>query len=247
MPQLNQIIAVEKGEKSRAFEAFAQIDRRLSRAEPLTGIARTYTPRDDDGEQLPPESKRVQYTAAEGLTEAAEALARLFNITATKEWANTTATADIVVDGTTLLSNVPVTYMLFLERQLVDIRTFVGRLPTLTPGVKWEWDETQSAYASGAVSTFKTKKVPRNHVLWEPPDPSYKQVAQVETYHEDVVVGDWRKIDYSGALPRDRVREISGRVDALLRAVKYAREQANSVEVDNVSIGEQVFDYLFGQ
>ena len=247
MPKLNQIIAVEKGEKARAFERFRDIDHKLGRHQLLAGLTRTYQPRDDDGERLPPESVQVQVNAADALDDAADALTKLFDVTATKEWANTQARADVTVDGQVLLSDVPVTYLLFLERQLTDIRTFVGRLPTLSAGVEWHYDETQGVYASEPVETHRTKKVPRNHVKWAPPDPSFKQPAQVEMYHEDVVAGYWTKIDYSGALPVDRVRQLQDRVDLVLRAVRFAREQANSTDVDNVEVGRRVFDYLFAE
>ena len=245
MPKLNQIIAIEKGEKTRAFERFRDIDHRVQQRSLLQGLTRTYQPRDDDGERLPPESTNVQVNAADALDDAADALTRLFDVAATKEWANTQATADVVVDGAVLLRAVPVTYLLFLERQLTDVATFIGRLPTLSAGVEWHYDETQGVWASEPVETHRTKKVPRNHVKWEPPDSSFKQPAQVEMYHEDVVAGYWTKIDYSGALPVDRVRDLQERVTKLARAVKFAREEANSTDVTDVNVGATVFDYLF--
>ena len=247
MPKLNQIIAIEKGEKDRAFGTVRDIDHKLQRRELLQGLARTYQPRDEEGERLPPESVQVQVNAADLLDDTADALTRLFDVTATKEWANTEARADVVVNGRPLLTAVPVTYLLFLERQLTDVRTMIGRLPTLPAGVEWHYDEALGVWASEPVETHRTKKMPRNHVKWEPPDSSFKQPAQVEMYHEDVVAGYWTKIDYSGALATDRVRELQERVDTLLRAVRFAREQANSTEVNNVEVGRTVFDYLFAE
>jgi hypothetical protein len=85
--------------------------------------------------------------------------------------------------------------------------------------------------------------VPRNHVKAEATE---KHPAQVEVYHEDIVVGLWTKIAFSGAVPRKRVNELLSRVGKLQDAVKYAREEANGVEVADQRIGEKVFGYLLG-
>lgn len=244
MTKLNQIIAVEKGRKTRAQNALRDADKALQRREPLHGLTRTYTPRDEEGEQLPDEGVQVQINATDVLDTVATELAQMFDVVATKEEANTEARADVVVDGQVLLRRVPVTTLLFLEKQLVNLRTFFGRLPQLDPRTRWEYDTNAGLYRSEEQHTTRTKKVPRNHVKWAPPDPSYKQPAQVEMYYEDTVVGDWTKTEFSGALPADRVGELVDRVEALLHAVQYAREQANSAEISDVEIGEAVFEYL---
>jgi hypothetical protein len=83
----------------------------------LSGISRVYQPKDEEGEQLPPESTKVQAKTEEILRDMAATITRLFDVTATKDWANCRATADVTVDGQTLLRDVPVTYLLFLEKQ----------------------------------------------------------------------------------------------------------------------------------
>ena len=64
----------------------------------------------------------------------------LFDITATKDWANCTARANVVLDGKPLLEDVPATYVLFLEKQLSDLHTFVGKMSELDPGSDWSVD-----------------------------------------------------------------------------------------------------------
>jgi hypothetical protein len=70
--------------------------------------------------------------------------------------------------------------------------------------------------------------------------------AQVEVYYEDVIVGYWRTVKFSGALPAERVNELLSRVEKLQEAVKYAREEANNIEADEQKVGERVFSYIFG-
>jgi hypothetical protein len=171
-----------------------------------------------------------------------EILTRLFDVTATKDWANGQARADVVVDGNVLLSDVPVTYLLFLEKQLVDLHTFVRKLPVLDASETWTFDASADCWATEAIQTVRTKKIPRNHVKAEATE---HHPAQVEVYYEDVPVGYWRTVKFSGAMPARRVNEILERVEKLQQAVKFAREEANNVEVDDQRIGEQVFYYLF--
>src|SRR6266436_7562056 len=127
--KLNQIIAVEKNIKSRALQDLTEAHHALQKTAQLAGIARTYRPKDEEGEQLPPESTRIQVKSEEVIRVTTEALTKLFDVTATKDWTNCHARADVVVDGNVLLTQVPATYLLFLEKQLVDIHTFVKTLP----------------------------------------------------------------------------------------------------------------------
>lgn len=242
MPKLNQVIAVEKGVKAKATTDLTNAHHTVQRAPLLSGIARTYQPRAEDGETFPPESTQVQVRAEGALKDAAAALTRLFDVTATKDYGNTGATADVVVDGNTVVAAAPVTYLLFLEKKLVDVHTFVKKLPVLDASEQWTFDPTSDVYKTPVVKTAKTKKVPRNHVISEATD---KHPAQVQVYHEDVVVGDWSTTKFSGALPVSRVNELLARVEKLQEAVKVAREEANSTEVSNVKVGESIFGYLF--
>nr|WP_218021266.1 hypothetical protein [Nocardia crassostreae] len=61
-----------------------------------------------------------------------------------------------------------------------------------------------------------------------------------------MVVGYWRTIKFSGALPAKRVNELTERVEKLQQAVKFAREEANNAEITQRTLGDEVFGYLFG-
>src|SRR3954452_8735744 len=242
MARLNQIIAVEKGVKSRSFQELTDAHHVLQKPALLAGISRTYRPKDEEGEQLPPESTRVQVKAEEIMRQTATILTRLFDVTATKDWTNCVARADVVVDGTPLLRDVPVSYLLFLEKQLVDLLTFVRKLPVLDAAESWLYDASADCFATEPTQTTRTKKLPRNHVKAEATD---KHPAQVEVYNEDIVVGYWKTVKFSGALPAKRVNELVERVEKLQQAVKFAREEANAAEVVDEKTGKKVFDYLF--
>jgi hypothetical protein len=240
--KLNQIIAVEKGVKSKTYADISAAHHQVQKAALLSGIARAYQPKDDEGEQLPPESTRVQIKAEDVLTEAAATLTRLFDVTATKDWANCTAFADVVVDGVQLVKGAPVSYLLFLEKQLNDLHTFAAKLPTLDASESWHFDDAAGCWATDVVQTVRSKKIPRNHVKAEA---TQQHPAQVEVYFEDVAVGYWKTVKFSGALPATRVRELVERIEKVQAAVKYAREQANGTDVTDMKVGDKVFGYLF--
>lgn len=242
VPKLNQIIAVEKGVKGRASAELGEAQQAVQKTGPLAGIARTYQPKDEEGELLPAESTRVQIKAEEVLRGVGGTLTRLFDVTATKDWTNCVARADVVVEGRTIAAQVPVTYLLFLEKQLAELQGFVRKLPVLDAAEAWSRDDSTDSWRTEPVRTNRTKKVPRNHVKAEATE---KHPAQVEVYYEDVTVGYWTTVKFSGALPARRVNELLERVQRLQTAVKFAREEANATEVVDQRVGEAFFGYLF--
>lgn len=245
-PKLNQIIAIETGTKNKAERDLTDEHHILQKPQPLTGISRSFNPKFEEGaehyETIPAENTKVQKRCQEVIARTGEILTELFDITATKDFGNTLARADVVVDGTTILAQVPVTNLLFLEKQLDRVYTFVQKLPTLDPSETWALDANQNCYATLPVETNKTKRVKKVLVKAQATD---KHPAQTEVYDEDVVTGRWKTIKFSGALPQTDVTAMLDRVQKLQKAVKFAREEANNTEVPKQFIGKKVFDYLF--
>lgn len=243
MAKLCQLIAVEKSVKNRAHTGLTEIYQKMQKTPLLTGISRTYRPKDEMGESLPSESSKVQLNASVFLKDVAKTLTELFDVTATKDLANCVALADVVVGDVVLVKGVPVTHFLFLEKKLVDIHTFVSKLPVLDSSEEWTFDPNVGCFTSTSSETTRTKKVFVPLVLAPATD---KHPAQVKEGFEDQVVGFWKTVKFSGALPAARVSEILDRVEKLQRAVKFAREEANSREVEQVREGEKIFNFLFG-
>ena len=120
--------------------------------------------------------------------------------------------------------------------------TFVGRIPVLDPAETWSYDPNIGAWRTEESKTVRNKKVPKNWVKY---DATPEHPAQVEIYHEDVLAGTWATVKFSGGLPADEIKALTGRVEKLRTAVKFAREEANGLEVVDAKIGESVFGYLF--
>ena len=184
----------------------------------------------------------MQVKVSEMIGRVSRDLVEMFDVVATQDWANCAARADVQVDGRTVAAAVPVTHLLFLEKQLVDLHTFIEKLPVLDPAERWEFNQAQDCYASEAFQTNRTKKVPKNHIKYEA---TKEHPAQVEMYMEDVTVGVWTTIKYSGAVPAAEKNAMLERVRKLQDAVKQAREQANSLEVERHKLGDAVLGYIF--
>lgn len=242
MPRLNQILAIVAGEKGRAQKGLTELYKTCQKPALFSGLTRTYRPKDEEGETLPPESKRVQVRVRDVIAEAWAILAKLFDTVATQDFANCEAKADVRVNGTILLPAVPVTYLLFLEKQLVDLHTFADHLPTLDPAYEWERSDEAECYATPTTETVRTKKIPRNH---EKAPATEHHPAQVDVYTEDVTVGYWAKIEFNGGIQASEKTAIQHRIRDLQDAVKMAREEANTMEVTQQSIGQAVFNYIF--
>jgi hypothetical protein len=244
MAKLNQIIAIEKGIKSHAFSELSQLNKAVQKEDLFNGFERKYAPLADDGEKLPPESKRVQYTVEDVLRNLDRELSTLFEVTARKDYTNCIARSDVVVDGKTILDNVPVTYLLFLEKQLTDVRTFFNNLPVLDRSEDWKKDDASGLFKSGLVQTHRTKKTQKPIVLFPATD---KHPAQTQLVTEDVISGFWESVKTSGAITKPDKDTLLKNVEKLLLAVKEAREAANNVdEAEAPDVGKAVFDFLLG-
>lgn len=241
--KLHQIIAVLTGKKTRAEKLLGDAHHGW-KPDLIMGLSRTYEPLDAEGEKQPPENKRVQVRVSEVAKRIAGELAEYFDVQATQETGNTIAAADAVVDGKTLLKNIPVGALLFLEKRLTDLRTFVQQIPTLPTDKEWSFDEASNAYVTPVTQNVRTSKVPTTHVKFQPTE---HQPGQAEIIYIDKVIGYYSTRHFSGAILASTQAEMLDRVEKLLEAVKVARETANSVEVDTVKVGQPVMDFIFGK
>lgn len=210
---------------------------------PMKGLVRTYQPLREGGVQHPPQSQKVQVKASDLIPEIKQALATWFGVKYTREFWNTKATADLVVDGETILTGVPTTFFLFLEAQVAAIRSgLIARFPTLDPAEDWHHDPARGIWVTEPRVTESTAKVPQVQLL----APATKEhPAQVRPYDTDEKVGEWTSTKLSGQLPADDVSAMFDRCSKLLVAIKQAREQANSIEVEDKD-ASPVLDWIFG-
>ena len=244
MPRLSQILAIEKNKKTTLHKEIAELHRQTQRTELMTGHTRTFVPKEDGGETFPPEDRKVVLLHQDAVSDVCDHLAALMDVTATKDWTNCKARADVVIGGEVFLKDVPVTYCLFLEKELTDLHTFVSKMVELDPAQTWTFDENSGQYRSDSTRTHKTKKLQKPIVLY---DATVEHPAQTQLITEDVIIGHWTTTYFSGAIPRPKKRKLLERIVALQEAVKFAREQANAIAAEEPRVGRKILDHIFGE
>lgn len=240
-PKLNQVLAIEKGIKERVGRVITDIYQAAQKPTLFNGFVKRYRRIREDGEVYPDQRQKVQLNAEESLRTVVAGKVELLDITATKDFANQEARADIIVDDIVVVEGAPATFILWLEKQIEDLRTFVTKLPTLDEAEDWERDENTNVYKSGEITTHRTQKVIEPIVLYQATD---KHPAQTQLINRDVIAGYWDEVKLSGALPVPRKQQILGRIEKLYRAVKTAREAANMTDAPRKEVGAALLNSL---
>jgi hypothetical protein len=77
-------------------------------------------------------------------------------------------------------------------------------------------------------------------------EPTQYQPGQAQAVPDEKRTGVWEITKFSGAVSRDRKAQLVERAEALLAALKQARERANNAGAPAQSVGAPVFAYLLG-
>lgn len=240
--KLNQVIAIERGIKSKVTADVDVIRKAAEKSALFDGFAKTYKKTTEDGEEVPSQRANVQMVARRALGIIAERWTELMDVTAQKDFANCSATADVKFEDGTVLPGVPTTFLLFLEHQLTDLYTIVSAFPTLDPAEMWTLDEKTGLHRTEPTATTRTKKVQRPIVMFPA---TTEHPAQTQLITEDISVGTWEAVKYSGALPEPEHRALLTRIERAQQAVKLAREQANMTDAPKQDVGKKIFGWLF--
>jgi hypothetical protein len=240
--RLCQTLAILLGKKTEMQAHITDWNKRLQKPVLFQGISKRYTSKMDNGETFPDENQKVQFRVNDVLAEVRAAMTNIMDLTATQDTTNCQAKADVTVDGTVILPQVPVTHLLWLEKTLTDIQTIIGNIPVLDAQETWAYDPNAGYYTSGTVTTTKTKKVPLVVVKYEA---TKEHPAQTELLSEDKIIGTWEQKKFSAAMPADEKKVLEGRIKSLLDAVKLAREEANGIAAVDTKVGDKIFDFLF--
>jgi len=237
MPKIHQLVAVLDGAKKQAHKSVSRIHHESQKTELFAGQAREYRVVDEAGEQLPPDSKKVQRTVREFVEDAKRAWTGWINDQVSLDMANTQAFCEVF--GV----KVPAVTTIFIQRRLEDWRTMIEKLPTLPPEKNWSWSGDRNCFVADEEKTRKTGKVPRAHVLYEATE---KHPAQVEQYFEDITVGWWHVRYMSGCIPEEVKKEWLDNINSSIREVKQARGKANEADVKRIDFAKALHSRIFG-
>lgn len=239
---LNQAIAIEKDVKTRAYNEVTELHKQTQKAELVNGFVKTYAPLAEDGTKYPDEKKLVQVNIGDVFKRIAKVSGEWYDISATRDFGNCNARADVIVDGVVLIQHAPVTFLLFMEKQLSDLKAFIGKLSELDQAHTWNADSATGLWKSGELKQHRTEKIQETKIVVQA---TKEFPAQTKDYVQDKLVGYWTAHLLSGGVQPIRKRELLDRVEALVVAVKSARERANMIEVERINVGAPIFEYLF--
>jgi hypothetical protein len=240
--RLHTIAALHKGGKERAHLELTALHKESQKPALYSGLSKRYTPFDEEDLDRPMETnERVQLRAQDVADMLYGIMQPLWDTEATLDATNQKANADLVVDGVTLAHEVPATYLLFLQKQLDYVRTFIEKLPTLPLTEDWVYDPAVGHYVTLPVKTVSNRKKTVPLVLHPGND---RHPPQVQAHQEDVPVGTWETVKRSGALPVDVKGRMLRRVNILQDAVKAARERANMTPVVDLKPAATLLDFL---
>lgn len=248
MSQLHELLAVE-GDLEGTYKKIIEETKANFTKHPdrYFGQHVRVEPFDENAPKEADVHKELDDTVPSKLKYTQDSIVRYLDAVLQKERTNQDAKADLVVDGITIAKDVPATFLLGLETKLKVVRQSIYEtIPTLQPGIKWEKDETQGSDVYRRVQPeekFRTKKIMKNHVVAEA---TKEHPAQVQVYTEDEKVARIVTDTWCGMISPAEKSALLGRVDKLIRAVKKARQKANTTEVVKVTIGKELFGYING-
>lgn len=187
----------------------------------------------------------LQSTIGAELKWLSEILAKAYDSEATIDEGNTKARANVVLDnGSVLLTLVPATQLLQLDKRLGELHQLVQGVPTLDPasGFVLDPDRPKGTYKAREVRKRRTRKEQAPLVLIAP---TKEHPGQAQLITKDVEIGTIVEQEWSGLITPAVKATMLERVEELRRAVKQARARANDMEVEAQQIGQKLLDYVF--
>jgi len=244
--QLHELIAVEAELKATANKLSTESLKTLNKDTLFMGQTRKLTMFSTENEMLNGvEHQQLTTTVDENLDYLMDHITNYWDAVAQKDATNQQAKADIVIDGTVLAKDLPVTFLLGLETKINDLRKVYDAIPTLAPGIKWNKDEQASKLGVFVMNTpevsFKTEKDIEFRSAAEATKEHAEQIVQVAVTKN---IGKYETIKESGMLtPMEKAMRIN-RLDKLLNAVKKSRQRANSAPIVNISCADALLSYI---
>lgn len=248
MSKLHELLAVNKTLNSQSDILQKESEKTFAKDSLFAGLHRTLTMFDAERENEGgvTDNQVVTTTVDENLKYLLPFVAKAWDAEASREKTNTTAMADVVVEGTVLLKDVPAQMLLALEANLAKIRRTYLQIKTTAPGINWiPADELRA----GVMKFDKPEEAIKAETISEPVvlyEATKEHPAQVQIGQKRVAVGKYQKLEYTGLItPADKAARIA-RIDQLILAVKQAKQRANCATVIDVKVGKTLFNYING-
>jgi hypothetical protein len=237
------LLAFEQDEVNRSKKVLEEAkDTFGTKQSHFDGHERTYHPDSADGDMIDNEYKEVVTTVKQKVDYVSKMLIKSINVVLSKEETNASgaAHADLIV-GEENFGSLSATALLYLEKSLAEIRRIYEGLPTLVPGKSWHYNTDLQLYETEQTVTYRNIKEIVPLMLAPATD---KHPAQVKETSQTKKVGEYHETHRSGRIFPKVKSEVLDRIDSLIKAVKLTRERANTAEVKEIKLAEQLFNYI---
>lgn len=244
--KLFEILVVESQLKAQAVATRTELRGTFEKKRHLFEEKRkTFLASEEGAQPVVEEQSDIQSTIVSELRWIADIWEKALDVSYQVAAGNTIAKADVVLDnGTVLLSNVPATALLELEKRAGEIQELLKAVPTLDPAKGFQVDAAKgpNIYKARDVTKARTKKI-EDYIVVVPATEQHP--AQVAKVTKDIVTGAIHEQEWSGLItPADKGKLIE-RAEELRRAVKAALHRANAVEMPSLpTCGKRLFDYV---
>ena len=245
MGKLHELLAVEADRKKASDRLVSESIKTFKKENLFSGSVKRTEMFDEDEVKISDEILKLETTVDENLDYSLNALVKYWDTVASKDSTNMDAKSDVVVNGKLLLSGVPATTLLGMEKKINELRNLYNAIPTLSPGINWVIDESQEKKGVfrnlNDLETLKTMKEIEFRTVAEPTKEHPAQVVQVPTTKN---IGRFVTTKWSGMVtPYEKARRITN-IETILSAVKKARQRANSVKTVDIKIGQVIVDFI---
>ena len=248
MGKLHELLAVKKDAKNKSGKIINETRETFSkRQDHFTGLTKKYESFSEElkyQEEELSESKEMVTTVDAKLKYFLKHMVDVMDLDYQTDLTNRIAKADIIVEGIIIATDVPAVTLLSLEEYLANIRSVVDAIPTLEPGTKWiPCPEMGDHVYQTAMPDVKIRSKKMN-VYKEISKATDKHPAQIATETQDVAIGKYIEIKFSGRITPAEKARIMDRLEKLIIGVKKARSRANEETIAEGSIANKLVDYL---
>lgn len=246
--KLYELLAVEQQLKGQAKTTRTGLqDTFTKRGHLFEEVRSTYQPIAAGEEATVDVKKTIQTTVREELAWIAGILSKAMDTSLQVAHGDTVAMADVVLDdGTVLLTGVPATALLELDKRVAEVAELLKTVPTLDPAKGFVQDAAkgEDVFRAREIRRPKTQKRFQPLVLAPATD---KHPAQVKEHWVDDLVGHTIDQEWSSLITPATKADMLARAEELRRSVVKALQRANDVEVDREqACGAAIFGYVFG-
>jgi hypothetical protein len=248
--KLHQVLPKREQVKPNQAIILNETIKMVSSASGLTRSKTTFYPNEEGQEPRIEQEDSMTTTVEDRLRYTLEQMTSFQNLELQIADANSRAKADLIVDGVVLAKDLPATFLLTLRKTLTNLKGVISRISTLDNGCRWVIDTQNNEGFEGnvfrhdALPVNRTRKLQEFRTVVAPTENHPAQVAEVVT---DKVIGEIKKITWSGQITSAQKGELINRVIDLIGATSEAIARANEVEVNNdLSCFDGVSNYILG-